>query len=360
MTLTFLTPGRRARRAPRRRPARGRAARLAPRGRDPQRPPPAVAAAAIPGRSVRRARHGRGARRGRGGPAGPRALDALPGSLGRGGLRRRRRLPLDARAAGPQLAGPDGARRLGCGRGARGALRRQGRDRLADRPGPAAPLPERERGRVPGDDRAVDRDRPPAARRAPVRQRDDPRGARRRRDPQVLLADRPEAPARRRHRRRDPSAERGRGRGEPRPAAGDPDRLRPRVGPERAGLSSRASPRPTTGRTRPRWTRSSGSPARQEATSTPRTRPARRHGRHGGSSGAAPRSSSATGASGSLSRPWPQRPHSCPWGCSWAVGAAELPPLTNCSARSHTHRPALTNGVEEALRICHVCGLELG
>ena len=54
-------------------------------------------------------------------------------------------------------------------------------------------FPERERGRVPGDDRAVDRDRPPAARRAPVRQRDDPRGARRRRDPQVLLADRPEA-----------------------------------------------------------------------------------------------------------------------------------------------------------------------
>ncbi len=117
------------------------------------------------------------------------------------------------------LAGADRAREVGRGRGPGAARRDQGRDRFADRPRPAAPLPERERGRVPGDHRAVDRDRPAAAAGTTVRERDDPRGARPRRDPQVLLADRRAPPARRRHRRRDPAAERGGGRGErwPRP-----------------------------------------------------------------------------------------------------------------------------------------------
>ena len=71
-------------------------------------------------------------------------------------------------------------------------------------------------------------------------------------------------------------------------------------------------------------------------------------------------SSSSSVASESLSRPLAAPPHSCPWACFWAAEAADLRSLTNLSARRHTHRPALTNGVEEALRIWHVCGLEGG
>ena len=49
-------------------------------------------------------------------------------------------------------------------------------------------------------------------------------------------------------------------------------------GARASGSTFKASPPRTTGRTRPRWTRSSGSRARQEATSTPRTRSAAPHG----------------------------------------------------------------------------------
>ncbi len=96
------------------------------------------------------------------------------------------------------------------------------------------------------------------------------------------------------------------------------------------------------------------------APTTPRTRSEPPRGRSGGASAPAPRSSSGTAGSGSRSRPLPRWRPFCLWGCCWAAQAADFRPLTNHSARRHTHRPALTDDVEEALRIWHVCGLEGG
>ena len=73
--------------------------------------------------------------------------------------RRPGRHALDARPAEPPGTDAHRAREAG-GRAAAGdAAGRQGRRRIADQPGPAAPLPERRPGRVPGDPRQVGRGR---------------------------------------------------------------------------------------------------------------------------------------------------------------------------------------------------------
>ena len=73
------------------------------------------------------------------------------------GVRRPRRLALDARAAEPRSPSASSARRPRRTSFARVAPGCSGRDRLAHRPGAAPSLPERRRGGLPGDARALDR-----------------------------------------------------------------------------------------------------------------------------------------------------------------------------------------------------------
>ena len=109
---------------------------------------------------------------------------------GRGGVRGRRHLPLDARAPPARCSDPVSARRRRgspLARGARGVPRR---DRVVHRSCAAAPLPDDGRGGLPRDASTLDRHRPAAAARHVRYHGDAARVARDHRQPALLLAGR--------------------------------------------------------------------------------------------------------------------------------------------------------------------------
>ncbi len=230
-----------------------------------------------------------------------------PATKRRGGLHRARHLPLDACVVIERRARAD---RAGAGGGASApgrAARSPGRNRLAHRPCPPAPLPDGRSARVPRDDARGRRHRAAAAVDLVRDERHDARRSRRSTDPELLHtqgeAPRPCGLHRRRERACDERAVDGL-----RADAAHRRHARTRRRRERADLRVGRARRPDTSRIRPPLPRSRPRRRSHAGASSTRDRSARSPP---GYARRSPRAQPSTGASREIAR------HSCRTSRCW-------------------------------------------